>query len=87
MPKQKHRFQPSIVTKYIHVINLMKQQGSVLGLARFGSLHYERLHGNKEGISSVRINEQYQIEFTEQCEEGQSIATICRITELSHHYQ
>ncbi len=43
-----HRFQPQIVGKYVKVINLMKQQENVLGLTKYGSLHYEKLHGDKE---------------------------------------
>lgn len=54
---KKHRFQPQIVKKYIRVIDLMKEQANVLGLAKFGGLHYERLNGDKEGLSSVRIND------------------------------
>ena len=65
----------------------MKQLDNVLGLAKYGSLHYEKLHGDKEGKSSVRINNQYRIEFTETVEEGKQIATICNITELSNHYK
>lgn len=84
---KKHRFQPQIVGKYIRVINLMKQQENVLGLAKYGSLHYEKLRGDKEGISSVRVNERYRIEFTEATEGEQQIATICNITELSNHYK
>ena len=84
---KKHRFQPQIVAKYIKVINLMKQLENVLGLAKYGSLHYEKLHGDKEGVSSVRVNNQYRIEFTEGMEAGKQIATICNITELSNHYQ
>ncbi len=84
---KKHRFQPQIVSKYVKVINLMKQQENVLGLTKYGSLHYEKLHGNKEGISSVKVNDQYRIEFTETTEEGKLIATICNITELSNHYK
>ena len=84
---KKHRFQPQIVSKYVKVVNLMKQLDNVLGLAKYGSLHYEKLHGDKEGKSSVRINNQYRIEFTETVEEGKQIATICNITELSNHYK
>jgi proteic killer suppression protein len=84
---KKHRFQPQIVAKYIKVINLMKQLENVLGLAKYGSLHYEKLHGDKEGVSSVRVNNQYRIEFTEGMEAGKQIATICNITELSNNYQ
>ena len=84
---KKHRFQPQIVSKYVKVVNLMKQQENVLGLTKYGSLHYEKLHGDKEGTSSVRVNDQYRIEFTETIEEGNTVATICNITELSNHYQ
>ena len=84
---KKHRFQPQIVSKYVKVVNLMKQQENVLGLAKYGSLHYEKLHGDKEGVSSVRVNGQYRIEFTEGMETGKQIATICNITELSNHYK
>ena len=59
----------------------------LLGLTRFGSLHYEKLHGDKEELSSVRVNDQYRIEFKESLEEGKQIATICNITELSNHYK
>ena len=84
---KKHRFQPQIVSKYVKVINLMKQQENVLGLTKYGSLHYEKLCGDKDGISSVRVNDQYRIEFTESIESGQEIATICNITDLSNHYK
>ncbi|MCR5361108.1 MAG: type II toxin-antitoxin system RelE/ParE family toxin [Bacteroidales bacterium] len=84
---KKHRFQPQIVAKYVKVINLMKQQENVLGLAKYGSLHYEKLRGDKDGFSSVRVNDQYRIEFVETVEEGKQIATICNITELSNHYK
>jgi proteic killer suppression protein len=84
---KKHRFQPHVVTKFIKVINLMKQQENVLGLTKYGSLHYEKLHGDKEGLSSIRVNDQYRIEFIEAMEKGKQIATICNITELSNHYK
>ena len=51
------------------------------------SLNYERLSGDKTGLSSVRVYEQYRIEFQEVIEEGQTIATICNIKELSNHYK
>lgn len=84
---KKHRYQPQIIKKYSSVINLMKQQENVFGLTKYGSLHYEHLHGDKEGTSSVRVNDQYRIEFTEGMEEGKPIATICNITDLSNHYK
>ena len=84
---KKYRFQPDIVTRYIKVINTMKVQNNVSDLARLGSLHYEHLKGDKAGFSSVRVNDKYRIEFTEETEGNQKIATICNITELSNHYK
>ncbi|MCR5244869.1 MAG: type II toxin-antitoxin system RelE/ParE family toxin [Bacteroidales bacterium] len=83
----KYRFQPHIVAKFIKVINLMKQLEDVTGLMKFGSLRYEKLHGDKEGLSSVRVNDRYRIEFVESMESGKQVATICSIMELSNHYQ
>ena len=84
---KKHRYQPQIIDKYVKVVNLMKHQDNVLGLTKYGSLHYEKLHGDKEGLSSVRVNDQYRIEFIEEMESDKKIATICNITELSNHYK
>lgn len=83
---KKHRYQPGVVAKYVRIIDLMIEQKNVLGLARYGSLNYEKLHGAKKGFSSVRVNDQYRIEFIESHESGEEIATICNITELSNHY-
>ena len=69
------------------VIDLMISEDNVQGLWKYNSLNYERLEGNKEGLSSVRVNDQYRIEFEEEFEDGQTIATICNITELSNHYK
>ena len=84
---KRHRFQPQIIAKYSRVIDLMIAQNNVIGLTRYVSLHYEKLKGDKKGISSVRVNDQYRIEFIEEKEAGQEIATICNITELSNHYK
>ena len=84
---KKHRYQEYIVRKYIRVIDLMIELTNVMELTRYGGLHYEHLHGDKEGISSVRVNDQYRIEFREVIEENKTIAEIVNITELSNHYK
>lgn len=84
---KKHRYQPQIVKKYIRVIDLMIAEDSVLGLTKYKSLNYEHLIGAKLGLSSVRVNDQYRIEFKEEMENGKMIATICNITDLSNHYK
>lgn len=84
---KKHRYQPNIVRKYIDIINLMKRLHNVMGLRQYNSLRYEKLQGDKTGLSSVRVNDQYRIEFEESIQEGETIATICNITDLSNHYK
>lgn len=84
---KKHRFQPNIVRKYIDIVNLMKKSNSVLSLCQYNSLRYEKLKGDKDGLSSVRVNDKYRIEFEERMKDGESVATICNITELSNHYK
>ena len=84
---KKHRFQPQIIRKYIRVIDLMRDTSSVLELMRYNSLNYERLEGDKAGLSSVRVNDQYRIVFEEYVRDGETVATICNITDLSNHYK
>lgn len=60
---------------------------NTLSLAKYNSMRYEKLVGDKLGLSSVRVNDQYRIEFEERVKDGETIATICNITELSNHYQ
>lgn len=73
--------------KYAKIVDLMFTSPNVLSLARYNSLHYEKLLGDKAGLSSVRVNNKYRIEFEEHVEGSETIATIVNITELSNHYQ
>ena len=82
-----HRFQPEIVSRYVKVINMMINANNVNDLMHIGSLHYEHLEGNKSGYSSVRVNDKYRVEFYEEFEGEQKIATICNIVELTNHYK
>lgn len=62
---KKHRYQPQIIRKYIRVIDLMQEQPDTLSLLKYNSLNYKKLKGDKAGLSSVRVNDQYRIEFEE----------------------
>lgn len=69
---KKHRFQPDIVKRYIDWINTLKNKESIEALYNMKSLHYEVLRGNKAGISSIRVNDQYRIEFTVSNQESET---------------
>lgn len=84
---KKHRYQPQIIRKYIRIIDLMTEETDVTSLLKYNSLNYEKLKGDKLGLSSVRVNDQYRIEFEEHIKDGEAVATICNITDLSNHYK
>ncbi|MDR1937484.1 MAG: type II toxin-antitoxin system RelE/ParE family toxin [Tannerellaceae bacterium] len=85
---KKHRFQPHVITRYIRCIDALMGAPNTEALYTMKSLHYEKLKGDKKGISSVRVNDQYRVEFTEtQVQETETIITICNILDLSNHYK
>ncbi|MDR0559461.1 MAG: type II toxin-antitoxin system RelE/ParE family toxin [Prevotellaceae bacterium] len=84
---KKYRFQPEIVRKYRHCIDLMRNSPNTNSLARYNSLNFEKLTGNRQGLFSIRVNKQYRIEFTVKNEGVETVVTVCNILELSNHYQ
>lgn len=84
---KKHRFQPDIVRRYQKVIAFMVNSSSIETLMRINSLNYEVLSGDKAGISSVRVNDKYRVEFTADKTGEEPAITVCNILELSNHYK
>ena len=84
---KKYRFQPHVICKYIRVMNILDSVETTEDLYRFNSLHYERLAGDKAGLESVRVSDQYRIEFKSFVSQNKESITICNIIELSNHYQ
>ena len=84
---KKHRFQPDIVKRYKRGIDYLKQARNIEELFLLPSLHYEVLKGDKAGVSSIRVNDQYRIEFTVEQVSEPTVVTICNIIELSNHYK
>ena len=84
---KKYRFQPQIVAKYQKTVAILKSVSCVEDLFLYNGLRYKVLKGEKEGIESVRVNDQYWIEFTTTRVASETILTICNIIELSNHYK
>lgn len=84
---KKHRFQPEIVKRYKKGIDYLKQARNIEELFLLPSLHYEVLKGDKAGVSSIRVNDQYRIEFTVEQVSEPIVVTICNIIELLNHYK
>ncbi|KAA6321355.1 Toxin HigB-1, partial [termite gut metagenome] len=79
---KKHRFQPQTVAKYQLCIKTLEKASKIEDLFVINSLHYEALKGDKQGIESVRVNDQYRIEFTTSKVVSETVITICNILEL-----
>jgi proteic killer suppression protein len=84
---KKYRFQPQIVRKYRKVIDILESVAKVEDLFLYRGLRYEALHDDKDGLESVRVNDQYRIEFKTTQVVSETVITICNIIELSNHYQ
>lgn len=84
---KKHRYQPDIVRRYQKAIRFLIGASSIEALWPIHSLNYEVLTGDKTGRSSVRVNDQYRLEFTVSQNEKEPILTICNVVELSNHYK
>lgn len=84
---KKHRFQPQIVRKYIRVIDMLRAANTVEDLLKFNGLNYELLKGDKAGLESVRLNDQYRIEFKTTKVVNEILITVCNVLELSNHYK
>ncbi|MCI1720433.1 MAG: type II toxin-antitoxin system RelE/ParE family toxin [Bacteroidales bacterium] len=84
---KQHRYQPQIITRYIRRIELLESAKTISELYQYKSLNYEILKGEKQGISSIRVNRQYRIEFTVTTIKTETTITICNIIELSKHYK
>ena len=84
---KKHRYQPEIVRKYKYCISTLKSAAGIEAIYKVKSFNYEELKGEKKGISSIRVNLQYRIEFTISETGTEPIVTICNILDLSNHYK
>ena len=84
---KKYRYQPGIVKKYQSRIETLESAEKVEELFIINSLHYEVLQGDKKGISSIRVNNQYRIEFKTTQVVTETVLTVCDILELSNHYK
>ena len=84
---KKHRFQPQVIRKYKTQVDLISACSKMEDLFRFRSLHFEALCGDKTGLYSIRVNDQYRIEFWLDISASEPVVTICTIVELSNHYK
>lgn len=84
---KQHRYQPEVVKAYKRCIDRLIAVSGIETLYRHNSLNYEVLVGDKAGISSVRINSKYRLEFKVRTVGEQEVVTVCLILDISNHYK
>lgn len=85
---KKHRFQPQIVNGYLKCVKALLNASRMEELYQYKSLNYEKLKGNKKGLSSLRINDQYRLEFREIVNaNNQMLIEVCALTDITNHYK
>lgn len=85
---KKHRFQPQIVNGYLKCVRALIDAFSIEELFEYNALNYKKLSGDKKGLSSLRINNQYRLEFREISEQtDRSIIKICSLIDITNHYK
>lgn len=83
---KKYRYRTDVIRRYIRGIDYLKSAHRKEDLFRINSLNFEALKGDRLGRYSIRINHQYRIEFTMHDTSEVPILTVCKIIELSNHY-
>ena len=81
------------ITDANHYICIVKEKAllnstHIEELYNYRALNYEKLKGDKKGLSSLRINDQYRLEFREiPSQSNQTTIEICSLVEITNHYK
>ncbi|GAA4342081.1 type II toxin-antitoxin system RelE/ParE family toxin [Flaviaesturariibacter amylovorans] len=82
------RSNPTLVKQYIKAITMLRAALRIEQLFQFNGLRYKKLSGDLKGYSSVRINKQYRILFTEVVSETDAPQiNLIRLEEINKHYE
>lgn len=84
--EKKYYFQPQVVNGYLKCVKALISAMRIEDLYHYKSLKYERLKGDKKGLSSLRINRKYRLEFKEITDENRTMVEICSLIEITNHY-
>ena len=85
---KKHRFQPQVVNGYLKCVKALQRAIRMEDLFLVKSFNYHKLEGDKKGLSALRVNDQYRLEFREICNPNNMLEIeICSLTDITNHYK
>jgi len=79
-------YSTEVIKQFKKTVLRLEQTENTTQLRQFRSLNFEALRGNKKGIYSVRVNEQYRLEFEIE-NDTITLSEIILIEKLSKHYE
>ncbi len=82
---KKYRFNTSVVKKYQMRIDTLIAAIRIEDLFVFNSLSFEALSGSD--LFSIRIDYYYRLQFKVRVEGSEVPVTICRVMDITNHYQ
>lgn len=83
---EQHCYQPDTVRLYKRCIDMIINISDITSLYKYKILDFKKLHGNKKDLFSVRVGNQYHIEFAIIEMQDEIVTTICNIIKLSKYY-
>lgn len=82
------RSNPQLAKQFVKVINWLRAIDKIEELYRNNSLNYEKLIGDWNGYSSVRLNRKYRLIFKEIVSNVEPFEVLLiAVKEISNHYQ
>jgi len=85
-PVKKLAFSKELVIQFKKTVLRLKQVDNSQQLRQFRGLNFEALKGDKKGLYSVRVNQQYRLEFQLE-NDNITLVEVVLIEELSKHYE
>jgi proteic killer suppression protein len=85
-PIKKFIYSKEIIVQFKKTVLRLKQVENSQQLKQFRGLNFEALKGDKKGLYSVRVNQQYRLEFTLE-NDSITLVEVVLIEDLSKHYE
>ncbi len=81
------RSNPNLVQKFLLVISRIRKMDDLNQMKQYPAFRYEKLKGNLDGYSSIRLDRKYRLIFREVYFEYQlNNVKYLEIIEISNHY-
>lgn len=78
---------PTLIKQYVKTVNKLSSISRIEDMYVLTSLNYEKLSGDRNGQSSVKINDQFRLIFEEILSDYEPLQVVMfALEEISNHY-